>query len=400
MVLDALASLRRARPIAQLARDLRAVVGGLAGERAAPFTERRPRPAVATPVVAPRLGGRALAGVERRANTAEAVTLVLRDPQGAPIDFVPGQFFTLRVEVDGVEVRRAYSAAGSALVRDRLELTIKRVPGGRASGFLVERVGAGDRIDVLGPSGAFVVAPEVGARRRLVLVAGGSGITPMMAILRTILAVETGTEIALIDGNRSVGSILYADELAALAAEFAGRLFVRHVVEEAPAGWQGGVGRLVGEALAAELAALPWGLGAVSGFYLCGPEPMLAAARELLVGRGVAAGSIHEERFTRPHEREAAAQAREAVTVTIRQGGVERAVSAAPGTTILEAGLAAGARMPFSCAMGGCGACKVRLVAGEAAMEEPNCLGAGERAAGEILACVAAPLSPCTVEVR
>ncbi|MBK8266604.1 MAG: ferredoxin--NADP reductase [Nannocystis sp.] len=381
--------------------DLRTVVGRWVGPQKPTFSARSPRAwRVPGPAQTAGLGGRELEIVGRSAAGAGAVTLTLRDPSGAKIRFTPGQFFSVLVEVDGAPLRRAYSAASSALVEDALELTIKEVDGGRVSGLLNRSARAGDRLRVLGPSGSFTVTPTPGARRRLLLIAGGSGITPMMSIIRTILAVEAETEIALIYGNRDEASILYREALAGLAAEFTGRLTVRLALEQPPEGWPGAVGRLVSEVLTPELIGLPWPVLSASGCYLCGPEPLLRAARAALVGLGIEEETIHEERFTRPEQRaEAPARASVATRLTLRRAGGETEVIAAAGATLLEAGLAAGLAMPFSCGLGGCGACKVRLVDGEVALEEPNCLSAEERAGGFVLACVAAPLRPCTIEV-
>jgi ring-1,2-phenylacetyl-CoA epoxidase subunit PaaE len=381
--------------------DLRTVVGRWVGPQKPAFSARSPRAwRVPGPAQTAGLGGRELEIVGRSAAGAGAVTLTLRDPSGAKIRFTPGQFFSVLVEVEGAPLRRAYSAASSALVEETIELTIKEVEGGRVSGLLNRSARAGDRLRVLGPSGSFTVTPTRGARRRLLLIAGGSGITPMMSIVRTILAVETETEIALIYGNRDEGSILYRAALAGLTAEFEGRLTVRLALEQAPEGWSGAVGRLVSEVLTPQLMGLPWPVLSASGCYLCGPEPMLRAARAALVGLGIEEDTIHEERFTRPEQRaEAPARARVATRLTLRRAGAETEAIAAAGATVLEAGLAAGLAMPFSCGLGGCGACKVRLVDGEVAMEEPNCLSAEERAGGFVLACVASPLRPCTIEV-
>jgi ferredoxin len=133
-------------------------------------------------------------------------------------------------------------------------------------------------------------------------------------------------------------------------------------------------------------------------FFLCGPGPMMAAAREALLARGVDPSRVHEERFSSP-ARPAGAPASAPQPVQIRFRGGSKAVTQRPGQTLLEAGLEAGAPMPFSCAMGGCGACKVRVVAGEVVSEEPNCLTAAERAGGMALACVARAATAATVEV-
>jgi ferredoxin-NADP reductase len=395
--------------IAQARRDLAAVAANLrGGEKKMPFASRRggapaPLAAAAEPPRPPALAGRPVRVEEVVRETADAVTLVLSDPSGLPFVFTPGQFFTVCLTLDGESVRRAYSASSSALQRSRLHLTIKRVAGGRVSNHLNDAVAPGDTLALLGPSGTFTVKPEIGARRHLVLLAGGSGITPMMSLARTLLVVEPQTRIDLVYGNRGPADIIFADALAALAAEHAGRFTVRHVLQSPPDGWEGGRGLLTRDVVEGELGRL----GALpddTAFFVCGPEPMMNEARAALLARGVDPARIHEERFTQPHLRDGKTAATPASTdrpqpITIRRRGAETTVVATPGETVLESGLRAGVAMPFSCAMGGCAACKVRLIDGEVDMEEPNCLGPDERAARFVLACVSRAKSALTVEV-
>jgi ferredoxin-NADP reductase len=391
--------------VEQLGRDLRTVVDGWRGRRPAPVRERTPRGDV-TPRrrVHADLGAREVVVAARIQETADAVTLLLEDPSGAPFDFTPGAFFTVVVDVAGEELRRAYSASSSYLERGRLALTCKRVADGRVSTYLNDQVAIGDRLRLLGPSGAFTITPEAGARRRLVLIGGGSGITPLMAMIRALLAVEAETEIALIYGNREPGAIIFREALVELAAAHPGRLHLRHVVEadgDEP-GFVAARGRLDRAGLIPELAALPWPKVLVDGWYVCGPEPMLHAARACLDDLEIAGECRHEERFTAPQRRsDASTRAKVATPVTIRRRGEERAatVIVPPGATLLEAARAAGQDLPFSCAVGGCGACRVKVVAGDVAMDEPNCLTAEERAAGFALTCCGAPAGPCTIEV-
>ncbi|MCB9700864.1 MAG: ferredoxin--NADP reductase [Myxococcales bacterium] len=396
---------RLGETLQQLGRDLRTVFDGWRGRPAAPFTLRDARaggrPA---PAPGPDLGAREVEVVERIQECADAVTLVLADPRGGAFEYAPGAFFTLLLEEGGEELRRAYSASSIAGRVDRLALTIKRVDGGRVSTYLNDQVKVGDRLRLLGPSGAFTITPEAAAARRLVLIGGGSGITPLMAMIRTLLEVEAATELALIYGSRAPSAIIFGEALAELAARHAGRLHLRLVVDDAEgeAAWPGGIGRLDREGLGRELAALPWPKEQVDGFYVCGPEPMIEAARALLRDLEVPEERRHEERFTAPQRRaQAPTRARAAAPVKIRRRGQAEAatVIVGPGATLLEGARAAGQALPFSCAMGGCGACKVKVIAGEVAMDEPNCLSAEERAAGYALTCCGAPVGPCEIEV-
>ena len=270
--------------------------------------------------------------------------------------------------------------------------------GGRVSTHIVQNLREGTLLDVLGPSGAFTPAPATGPRR-LVLVGGGSGITPLASIARTVLATEPDTRVVLVYGNRALEDVIFHDALEELARQHAARnrFTVRHVLEVPPAGWTGGVGRLDGPALLRELQALDSSLDVPSEYFLCGPDPMMQAARLALASRGVPTSRIHEERFVSAHA-SVSKTPTAAQTVTMRSPSGDRSLLVPSGSTVLEAALEARVDMPFSCTVGGCGACRVRLVDGDLAMDEPNCLTPEERAGGYVLACVSRPAGPCTLE--
>ena len=397
--------------LAQLRRDAAMVARRIAGKRPAPFTTRDAgsSPSSAHPPeggnVAERMAALLAPRTARVARvvreTPDAVTLVLEDPEdpaGAPFRFAPGQFFTLLVPIGAEVLRRAYSASSDAHDTARVAVTVKRVAGGVVPNHLNDVVREGDLLQVLGPSGSFTPPPAEEDGRHLVLVAGGSGITPMMSIARTVLASEPGARITLIYGNRREEDVIFLDALDALARAHAPRFSVRHVLSEPPAGWGGGGGLLEESVVRRELERC----GALTDalYFLCGPEPMMTAARKALRARGVAEGRILEERFNMPHLRARSAGGAGAgpQVLTIRANGAgTREVYVAPDQTLLEAGLSAGVPMDYSCAMGGCGACKVRLCAGEVEMEEPNCLTAQERAGGYVLACVSRLGAPATI---
>lgn len=386
-----------ARGLRQLRRDLGTAAGSLVGRNPPPLvrvTAKRAIPVAHTHTPRPMRVARVVR------ETADAVTVVLEHPGGEPVVFAAGQFFTLHVRLeDGELAKRAYSASSSPLDASRVSVTVKRVTGGRMSTHMVERLRQGDVIDVLGPSGAFTPLPARGPRR-LVLVGGGSGITPLTSIARTLLASEPATRVALVYGNRAREDVIFHDALEALAEEHAatGRFVVRHVLESPPAGWAGGVGQLDGAALDRELRALGIHDSLPTEYFLCGPDPLMHAARAFLTGRGVAHASIHEERFVSAHASRTSAPSA-AHTVVVRSRGGARRLVVEPGHTVLEAAFAARVDMPFSCTVGGCGACRVKLVDGDVAMDEPNCLTPEERAGGYVLACMSRPGGPCTLEI-
>lgn len=395
------------RPYSVMRRDVETIARELRGHRA-PATIARPRPsarAVEAPSPADRGGP-----IARRARVArlvretpDAVTIELALEDGAPLAFEPGQFLTLHLPIDGEIVRRAYSLS-CARGEGRVAVTCKRVEGGRASSFVSERLREGDALEVHGPSGTFV-AGRAQRPRHLVLVAGGSGITPCWSIARSVLADEPGARVTLVYGNRSERDVIFRDAIDALARREGARLRVVHVLSAPEGDHEGSRGVLDEEtfgAIARELGLESRGPGEIGppSYFVCGPAAMMDAVRGALRALGVAPERIREERFQTPGERHAALpSAPQLVTVRRRAGGAERSFEVAPGATVLDAARARGVALPFSCAIGGCAACKCRVIEGEIAMDEPSCLTAEERAAGWVLTCVGHPTRETTLEV-
>lgn len=332
--------------------------------------------------------------------TDDAISIYLCEADGSPLEFRPGQFLSVDVTVDGERCRRAYSLASPCIEGAPRHITVKRISDGRVSNHLNETIREGDELAVLGPSGSFTVEPQPVSERQLVMIAGGSGITPIMSILETVLRVESGTRVTLVYGNRGWKDIIFRERLEALRGEFGDRLIVDHVLEHAPEDWSGGRGLLSRDVLEARLDALGVRDDGLQRYFLCGPTPMMEAARKALEARGVAPTRIAEERFTRPEERDGARGSDQTELVIVSKGEHEHGIQVEPGQTILEAALAAGLEMPFSCAMGGCGACRVRLTAGEVRMEEPNCLSRAERERGYVLTCVGRPARQSSIAVE
>ncbi len=381
----------------QLGQDVRFATGRLRG--------RRPSPTIARPVRSHRGEPRPSRSIQPRPvevvrvvrETPDAVSLYLREAGGAPLAFRPGQFLSFDVETGGRVHRRAYSLAHAAVPGREAHVTIKRVEGGKVSNHLNDHAAVGMRLRVLGPSGSFTLDETA---EHLVLVAGGSGITPIASIAETALLAHPASRVTLIYGNRSEADIIFRERLARLADEHPERFRLAHVLEAgATDATAATAGRLDGPTLMARLEALTHADDAGTRYYVCGPSGMMDAVRTALVAAGVPTGRIREERFARPEERTSVGPELGAQRVTLRVDGRELEL-VTDGDTLLEAGLAAGATMPFSCAMGGCAACRVKVVEGQVVMEEPNCLTAEERAEGYVLACVGRAASPCVGEVE
>ncbi|WP_329225333.1 2Fe-2S iron-sulfur cluster-binding protein [Streptomyces sp. NBC_00111] len=359
-------------------------VGSVASSRRRGFPGRRPAAAGATDNSL-----REVRVHEVRRETPSAVTLVLEDAGGSPgpFDFRPGQFFTLVADIDGRAVRRAYSAS-SAPGSPRLEVTVKHVEGGRFSGHVHRGLRPGDGLAVRGPSGSF----HTGQRPpdELVLIAAGSGVTPMMSMIRTQLAVRTGRgRIALLYSSRSPDEIIFGDELSRLARENPDRLSVTHVLTRRD-------GRIGADGVRRWIAGL--GQAGDAHFYVCGPEALMDAVQGVLTGLGVTDERVHKERYTGGAATGTVAEVPHEMTVE-ENGHPMGTVVVEPGRTLLDAGLAAGLPMPHSCTVGNCGECVVRLREGEVTQGEPNCLTPRQRAEGYVLTCVSCPRSKVTLDI-
>ncbi|MEZ4328081.1 MAG: ferredoxin--NADP reductase [Polyangiales bacterium] len=389
-------------------RDARVLADALLyGRRPSPLVARGPRHRENAGGQVVALAGAASRSVSRRVKvervvreTADAVSLYLTELDGHPLRFQAGQFMSVDVVVDGVRLRRAYSLAAPAAGpgSEAPHITIKRIVDGRVSNHLNDTAHEGMLLDVLGPSGSFVLEPAPSAApRHLLLVAGGSGITPIMSVAATALHAEPETRVTLVYGNRAEQDVIFMARLTELAAASAGRLVVDHVLADPSPAWQGAHGLLDGATLGARLDALGLDAAQADACYVCGPTPMMDAARALLLERGVAKGRLHEERFGSPEARTEARGAQTPQSLTLSRKHGSRTLVVQPGQTLLDAAVAAGEPMPFSCAMGGCGACKMVCLDGEVVMEEPNCLSDDERAQGYVLTCVGRPCGPVTL---
>lgn len=340
----------------------------------------------------PRQGRRTLRIAQVIQETPSTRTFVLASPDGgAPaLGYRAGQHLTLLVEAGGTVHRRCYSFSTSPLSDGLPAITVKRTADGVVSRFLHERLHAGDTLLALEPSGDFTLPTDPAASRHLVLVAGGVGITPLASLAETVLRAEPASRVTLLCGNRCEDEIIFRERLERLAAEFLPRLAVQHALDEAPDGWTGLRGALDGRQVLETL-----GEPTADAYFVCGPDAMMRSVCAALTAAGVADDRIRTERF---------AYASSATTripdhaAEIRFTGSGRRVMARPGQTVLQAGLEAGVELPFSCTMGGCGACKVRRIEGSVVMSEPNCLSNHERDAGYLLACCAYADSNLVIE--
>ncbi|MFJ2173638.1 2Fe-2S iron-sulfur cluster-binding protein [Streptomyces sp. NPDC087851] len=325
---------------------------------------------------------------EIRQETPTVRTLVLEDAAGEAerFDFHPGQFFTLVTDVEGQPVRRAYSAS-SVPGATRLELTVKHVEGGRFSTHAHRGLRPGDRLAVRGPSGTFHTPAQ--APEHLVLIAAGSGITPMMSMIRTRLSDPAAVGgIHLLYSSRSPEDIIFGDELTRMEKDCPDRLTVTHVLTRRD-------GRLDTEGVRRWVTGLS--LSDSAHHYVCGPDALMDTVQDVLRHLGVPDERMHQERFTGGAAAPTAVAPQEMRIE--KEGSLVGAAVVEPGQTLLDAALAAGLPMPYSCTVGNCGACMVRIRSGEVTQPEHTCLTPEQKAEGYVLTCVGCPLSKVTLDL-
>ena len=334
--------------------------------------------------------------------TDNAVSITLEvPPLMAPLfSYKSGQYLTLCATINNEEIRRSYSMCSSPSSGEKITIAVKKVDGGRMSNYLNSELNVGDTIDVMPPLGSFIINDEVKKSKNLVFWGGGSGITPLLSIIKTALFELPESKCLLVYANRDEDNVIFKSELDSLLNEHAQRFSIIYSLDKPKTDWQGRTGFITQETVS-EITRSMLGLNyPTAHYYTCGPGAMMDIVVESLKAIGIRDDNIHTEYFTATKQKEtnATEQSVESQEVTDRTINVEvfgqnKEVIVKFDQTILDATQDAGLDPPYSCTVGVCTTCRARLKSGQVRMEEREGLSDAEIEEGFVLTCQAHPLS-------
>ncbi|MEU5397829.1 1,2-phenylacetyl-CoA epoxidase subunit PaaE [Streptomyces sp. NPDC005963] len=326
----------------------------------------------------------------------DAATVGFHIPDGLAREFAfaPGQSLTLRREINGRDERRSYSICSAVGAAPRIGVRV--VPGGLFSSWLVHEVRPGDTVEVMAPTGAFT--PDLTTPGNHVLIAAGSGITPMLSIAESVLAADSRSTVTLFYGNRRTGTVMFADELADVKDLYPGRFHLAHVLSREPREAEVLSGRLDADRLSALIGSLV-DIESADHWWLCGPHGMVRDAQQVLAGRKVPDDRVHQELFyaddepIRQTHHEDAVAAGPVSQVTITLDGRSTTSPLPQGRSILDGAQQTRPDLPFACKGGVCGTCRALVTDGTADMRRNYALEPAEVDAGYVLTCQSYPVS-------
>lgn len=325
--------------------------------------------------------------------TNDAKTIEFWHPIHDTLKYQSGQFITLILTINGQSLRRSYSLSSSPDWDSSPAITVKRVSGGLVSNYLLDRIKIGDSIEVIEPSGRFIL-PEKGPLKDHVFVAAGSGIGPILPLIKSLLKKNNQAKIHLIYGSRNENQIIFKQELEELQASYRDRLSILWIISQPSANWPGLKGRINQASfvyyLKQELGINPNG----ANYFICGPGEMIEEVKKSLKLFDVEENQVFYEYFsssqTITEEKEPEEGARDRI-IKIEYEGENYEITVKPGQTILEAALELDIDLPYSCQAGMCTACMGKCTSGKVYMDEEDGLTENEIKQGFILTCVAHP---------
>ena len=327
----------------------------------------------------------------------DAVVLTLQPEDADAFAFTQGQYLTFRRDFDGTELRRNYSIC-AGVDDGEIKVGIKRVDGGAFSTFANTELRVGDTLEAMPPQGKFFTPLDPDTARNYLGFAGGSGITPVLSILRTVLAREPRSTFTLVYANRAVNTIMFREELEDLKNRHMGRLRVIHMLESGQ-----DIDLFTGRVDQDKCAALfeHWiDIGSIDLAFICGPEPMMLAIADSLKAHGLDEDQIRFELFSESQQGRLAkqemakrAEGQKGTEVTVIVEGTPRSFEMSRGQSVLEAALENGQPAPFSCKAGVCSTCMGKVLEGEVEMITNHALEDYEVEAGYVLTCQSYPVS-------
>ena len=337
-----------------------------------------------------------------RQETADCVSVAFDVPASLQEEYkyIQGQYLTLKFRVKGEEIRRSYSLCSSPLADKELRIAVKKVKDGRGSGYITGQLKRGDRIEVMTPMGNFYTQLSASNKKNYVLFAGGSGITPMLSIIKTVLASEPSSRLVLFYGNRDEASCIFKATLDTLASGSGGRLQVFHIMEHPAPGTDELYKGLLSTEKIKLLAGKHLELSGDNEYFICGPGPMMENVKISLSELKVDEKNVHIEYFTAVLEAVNKAEAAESggkdlmSRVTVIMDGQETSFDlAAGGQAILDQALDAGVDVPYACKGAVCCTCRAKLIEGKVKMDNNFALTDNEVKDGFILTCQSHPLT-------
>jgi ring-1,2-phenylacetyl-CoA epoxidase subunit PaaE len=331
--------------------------------------------------------------------TADSMRLCLDIPDDLADQFVfqPGQHLPVQITLDGKKLRRTYSIC-SPPGRQPLELGIRVQPGGRFSQYVGHDLSVGDELEVMPPFGQFHAAPDARHSKDYLAFAAGSGITPILCIVRSLLEVEPHSRIVLFYGNRLQRTTMFIDDLYALKNRFPERFQLYFLFSREEQEFPIFSGRLDGEKVRALVGTFCGGLSPEEAF-ICGPDTMIESVSESLQSLGLDAGNIHSERYGAPRRKKkveqpsAVSEEHDATITVIMDGHKKTFHMSSDGPGIVDAAAQHGVELPFSCKGGVCATCRTLVRQGEVRMDSNYGLEPWEVEKGFVLACQSHPVS-------
>lgn len=323
--------------------------------------------------------------------TADCVSISFQIPAHLSSDFkyFQGQYITFKLNVNGQEIRRSYSVCSSPLTDADLRVAVKKVKDGRGSIFLNEHVKPGDVLELMPPMGNFYTEMNASNNKEYILFAGGSGITPMLSIIKTVLKAEPNSKIQLFYGNENEASIIFKQQLNALEQESNGKLKVHHVLNQADANTPEIYKGIMTQDKVLSLLKSFVQITSNTEIFICGPTPMMQNVEQTLISLNVPKPQVHLEYFTAPvdvNATEPVVGAKKA-SLTIILDGDEVVTELLPDESILEAALRINLDAPYACQGGSCCTCRALLTEGKVDMKVNYALLDAEVKQGFILTC-------------